>query len=73
MSSKSMGTLSLNLVANTGSFKEGTTRNMGRKVDLNFNFSAMDNGQLMELLMENRGALAGMVSSAFEDQGIMLG
>lgn len=46
---------------------------MGRKVDLNFNFSAMDNGQLMEMLMENRGTIAGMVSSAFEDQGVSLG
>lgn len=45
---------------------------MGRKVDLNFNFSAMDNGQLMEMLMENRGTIAGMVAAAFEDQGMRL-
>jgi hypothetical protein len=50
-----------------------TSGSMGRKVDLNFNFSAMDNGQLMEMLMENRGTIAGMVSSAFEDQGVSLG
>ena len=49
------------------------TGSMARKVDVNFNFSAMDNDQLVEMLLENRGAIAGMVSSAFEDQGIVLG
>ncbi|MCB5226196.1 phage tail tape measure protein [Alishewanella sp. 16-MA] len=43
------------------------------KVELQFNFTGLQNEQLMEMLMENRGAVAGMVSSAFEDQGIRLG
>ncbi|MAD75166.1 MAG: phage tail tape measure protein [Rheinheimera sp.] len=42
------------------------------KVELQFNFAGLQNEQLMEMLMENRGAIAGMVSGAFEDQGIRL-
>lgn len=44
-----------------------------KKLDVNFNFSALENNQLLEMLMENRSTIAGMVSSAFEDQGVTLG
>ncbi|MDX1538824.1 phage tail length tape measure family protein [Arsukibacterium sp.] len=44
----------------------------GQQANFNFNFTGMDNDSLLEMLMENRGAIAGMVSSAFEDQGIRL-
>ena len=53
--------------AGTGGFNPGTS-----KVELQFNFTGLQNEQLMEMLMENRGAIAGMVSSAFEEQGIRL-
>tara|TARA_Y100000034_G_scaffold130661_1_gene189614 strand:+ start:7824 stop:10160 length:2337 start_codon:yes stop_codon:yes gene_type:complete len=44
----------------------------GQSANLNFNFTGMDNDSLLELLMENRGAIAGMVAAAFEDQGVRL-
>lgn len=53
--------------AGTGGFNPGTG-----KVELQFNFTGLQNEQLMEMVMENRGAIAGMVSSAFEEQGIRL-
>ncbi|MEO3879266.1 phage tail tape measure protein [Rheinheimera fenheensis] len=62
----------LGAVNQDGGRAVNSSGSMGRKVDLNFNFSAMDNSQLMEMLMENRGTIAGMVSSAFEDQGVSL-
>lgn len=40
---------------------------------LQFNLSSPNQQDMMELIMQNRGALAGMVASAFEDQGIRLG
>lgn len=54
--------------AGTGGFNPATG-----KVELQFNFTGLQNEQLMEMLMANRGAMAGMVASAFEDQGISLG
>jgi lambda family phage tail tape measure protein len=42
------------------------------KVEVGFNFTAMNNEGLLEMLMSNRGAIAGMVSQAFEDQGVSL-
>lgn len=44
----------------------------GQAPQLNFNFTGMDNNSLLEMLMENRGAIAGMVAAAFEDQGLKL-
>lgn len=44
----------------------------GQPANLNFNFTGMDNDSLLEMLMENRGVIAGMVAAAFEDQGIRL-
>lgn len=40
--------------------------------DINFYLQAPNQETMMELIMENRGAIAGMVSSAFEEQGIRL-
>lgn len=54
--------------AGTGGFNPATG-----KVELQFNFTGLQNEQLMEMVMENRGAIAGMVSSAFEEQGVRLG
>jgi hypothetical protein len=39
---------------------------------INFHLAAPNQETMMELIMENRGAIAGMVSSAFEEQGIRL-
>lgn len=44
----------------------------GQPANLNFNFTGMDNDSLLEMLMENRGVIAGMVAASFEDQGIRL-
>jgi hypothetical protein len=44
----------------------------GQPANLNFNFTGMDHDSLLEMLMENRGAIAGMVASAFEDLGVRL-
>lgn len=41
--------------------------------DIKFYLQAPNQETMMELIMENRGAIAGMVSSAFEEQGIRLG
>jgi len=46
--------------------------NQPAKLDLNFNFSALNNDGLMEMLLNNRGAIAGMVTQAYEEQGVRL-
>lgn len=40
---------------------------------INFHLAAPNQETMMELIIENRGAIAGMVSSAFEEQGVRLG
>lgn len=44
----------------------------GQKVDLNFNFTGLDNDSLLEMLLDNRGTIADMVQMALEDQGIRI-
>ncbi|MEN3158302.1 phage tail tape measure protein [Alkalimonas sp. NCh-2] len=45
---------------------------VGQKVDLNFNFTGLDNDSLLEMLLDNRGTIADMVQMALEDQGVRL-
>lgn len=43
-----------------------------KKLDVNFNMSALNNEGLIEMLLSNRGAISGMIFQSLEEQGVKL-
>jgi lambda family phage tail tape measure protein len=43
-----------------------------KKLDVNFNMSALNNEGLIEMLLSNRGAISGMLVQSLEEQGVKI-